>query len=126
MSPRDVARSSFELASQYPAVTELSSNYTYESKNIKGKKVTLKNTNPLVASIPNVIFSKTGYTDLAGGNLVMIVEPRENIWVAMVVMKSVKGKRLPDMRKLTQALFLSFDQYDEANKLVETILVEEN
>jgi D-alanyl-D-alanine carboxypeptidase (penicillin-binding protein 5/6) len=111
MSPRDVARASFELVSRFPDITKLSSRYTYTINDQVGGKFTLKNTNPLVSTADNVLLSKTGFTNLAGGNLVMVTEPSPGVWVASVVMKSTKETRTKDMEVVLDALNTTFDVY---------------
>ncbi len=116
MSPRDVARAAFELVSRFPEITKLSSRSAYDITDKMGGKFSLHNTNPLVASTKNVLLSKTGYTNLAGGNLVMVIEPSPDIWVAMVVMKSTKDDRVVDMEKLIDTINQTFDTYQKLAK----------
>lgn len=64
-----------------------------------------KNTNPAVDSIPGLIASKTGFTDLAGGNLVIAYDAGINHPIVAVVLGSTLEGRFDDIEKLVQASF---------------------
>lgn len=55
-----------------------------------------ENTNELVGTIPGLIASKTGYTDLAGGNLVIAFDASIGHPVVVVVLGSTKDERFSD------------------------------
>lgn len=61
------------------------------------------NTNATVDSIPGMIGSKTGYTDLAGGNLVVIVDIGLDHPVIFAVLGSTREARFTDIQKLITA-----------------------
>lgn len=61
----------------------------------------LENTNTEVESIPNVVASKTGYTELAGGNLVFIFRTENNHLVVISILGSTKDGRFEDAKKYT-------------------------
>ncbi len=63
------------------------------------------NTNDTVEQIPGMLISKTGYTDLAGGNLAVVVDMGLNEPTAFVVLKSSKESRFEDVIKLQEAYF---------------------
>lgn len=62
------------------------------------------NTNEIINELPGAVISKTGYTELAGGNLVVVVDLGLNNPVSIVVLGSSKTGRFEDVKKL----------YDEA------------
>jgi D-alanyl-D-alanine carboxypeptidase (penicillin-binding protein 5/6) len=62
------------------------------------------NTNTLAAVMPGVLGSKTGYTDLAGGNLAVIVDTGLRQPYVIVVMGSSQEGRFSDVKKLAAAL----------------------
>ena len=62
-----------------------------------------KNTNPLVATVPGVLASKTGYTDLAGGNLALAFDAGLGHPIVAVVLGSTYDGRFSDIRKLIVA-----------------------
>ncbi|MCK5022027.1 MAG: D-alanyl-D-alanine carboxypeptidase [Candidatus Pacebacteria bacterium] len=66
----------------------------------------VNNTNELVEKIPGVIASKTGFTDLAGGNLAMAFDIGIGHNIIAVVLGSTKEGRFKDMEKLIWASIL--------------------
>ncbi len=65
-------------------------------KNYEG----IKNTNEKVSSTPFLVGSKTGFTDMAGGNLVTIYEIGPNSRFVVVVLGSTKEGRFVDTELL--------------------------
>ncbi|MDO8521069.1 MAG: hypothetical protein Q7S52_03060 [bacterium] len=63
----------------------------------------VENTNQDVLHISGIVGSKTGYTELAGGNLVVVVDIGINRPVVVVVLGSTQEKRFEDVRKLIAA-----------------------
>ena len=64
---------------------------------------TATNTNEVVGSIPGLIASKTGFTDLAGGNLVVAFDAGINRPVIISVLGATKDGRFTDMEMLVNA-----------------------
>ena len=62
------------------------------------------NTNDIITSIPNLLGSKTGYTDLAGGNLTIVFDTGFNRPVVITVLGSTHSERFTDMKKLIAAV----------------------
>lgn len=62
------------------------------------------NTSGVISALPGAIGSKTGFTDLAGGNLAVIFEPLPGHAVAAVVLGSTREGRDTDMLILSRAL----------------------
>jgi D-alanyl-D-alanine carboxypeptidase (penicillin-binding protein 5/6) len=63
-------------------------------------KRTAINTNTLVGQTPRVLASKTGLTDLAGGNLVMAIDAGLAHPVIIAVLGSTQEGRFSDMKAL--------------------------
>ncbi len=61
------------------------------------------NTNYYVDQIPGIIGSKTGYTDLAGGNLVVAYDAGLNHPVVVAVLGSTQNDRFTDVMQLIEA-----------------------
>lgn len=61
------------------------------------------NTNALVDKIPNLIASKTGYTDLAGGNLIVAFDAGLNRPIIIAVLGSSQEGRFSDTLQLVEA-----------------------
>ncbi|MEK7505808.1 MAG: serine hydrolase [Patescibacteria group bacterium] len=98
-SATDIAKLLGELSSKAPHVLEST---TRDKIEIPGdtKKRTLSNTNPNAARTPGLLASKTGYTDLAGGNLAIIFDAGLQHPVAIVVLGSTEEDRFTDVEKL--------------------------
>jgi D-alanyl-D-alanine carboxypeptidase len=58
------------------------------------------NTNYYIDEIPGIIGSKTGYTDLAGGNLVVAFDAGLNRPIIISVLGSTRQERFTDVMKL--------------------------
>lgn len=63
------------------------------------------NTNEVTNEITGLILSKTGYTDLAGGNLAVVADMGLNEPTAFVVLKSSRDARFVDVLKLQNEYF---------------------
>jgi D-alanyl-D-alanine carboxypeptidase len=62
----------------------------------------IKNTNIIIEKIPNLFFSKTGFTTLAGGNLTVVFENKAGHILAITLLGSTKEGRFSDMGKLVE------------------------
>lgn len=60
----------------------------------------VENTNVIVDKLPGALVSKTGYTDLAGGNLAMAFNVGLDHKIIIVVLGSTREERFTDMEKL--------------------------
>jgi len=64
----------------------------------------LPNTNQLLPAEYDVVFSKTGYTDAAGGNLVMVIRISDGHTIGLVVLGSTFNGRFTDMQMLIDSV----------------------
>jgi len=62
-----------------------------------------KNTNTVVKNIPSLIFSKTGYTDGAGGNLAFMFEYGPHYPIGVVILGSTFDGRFDDAMTIIQS-----------------------
>lgn len=60
------------------------------------------NTNPSVNIVPGMIASKTGFTDIAGGNLAIIFDPSLGRPISVVVLGSTSEGRFEDVQILVE------------------------
>ncbi len=81
-------------------MTRKSDTSFYSLDNIEHK---VRNTNPSIASLSGALASKTGYTDLAGGNLVVAFEIGPLRPIILTVLGSSLDGRFRDMQKLVEA-----------------------
>lgn len=65
------------------------------------------NTSSVISLLPGAIGSKTGFTDIAGGNLAVTFEPLPGHGVVAVILGSTREGRDADMVALTNALKIS-------------------
>lgn len=72
-------------------------------ENGEGESRQAQNTNKSTDKLPLLIASKTGYTDLAGGNLVIAFDAGFNHPVIIVVLGSTAAGRFTDVEKLVWA-----------------------
>lgn len=77
---------------------------------IEGDDYRYINTNKIVGEIPNLIASKTGFTDTAGGNLAVVYDSGLNHPIIIVILGSTKDGRFQDMSKLINSTNLFFTQ----------------
>ena len=85
----------------------------YDSRNITSESNfvhTATNTNQNVGDIPGLIASKTGFTDLAGGNLVVAFDAGIEHPVIIAVLGSTIEGRFSDVKKLTLAALKDIEQ----------------
>lgn len=79
----------------------------FESLSYINHKAT--NTNSSIDALPGLIASKTGYTDLAGGNLVIAFDAGMNRPIIISVLGSTQEGRFEDVEKLVTASLKSLD-----------------
>ncbi len=68
-----------------------------------------ENTNIIVGEIPSLIASKTGYTELAGGNLIVAFDADLGHPVIISVLGSTQDGRFEDMKKLVDTTITSLN-----------------
>ncbi len=73
-------------------------------KSESGSNHDIRNTDLVLHKIPNLYFSKTGFTSLAGGNLTIIFRNKEGHMIAITVLGSTLDGRFSDMEKLVNTL----------------------
>ncbi len=99
----DVARLVDYILKEQPALLEATKYSKFSIDSANGITHDLKNTNVIIENIPGIIGSKTGFTDLAQGNLVVAFSPGlEGPYIA-VVLDSSFGGRFTDMSNLVHA-----------------------
>ena len=70
---------------------------------LNGALTKTRNTNEALPDIPGLILGKTGYTDLAGGNLAVVFENSPGHTIVAVVLGSTREGRFTDIKKLVDA-----------------------
>lgn len=96
----------------HPDIVDATKEIGITAYSTNGYPHTIKNTNSIVGTLPNVIASKTGFTELAGGNLAVVVDPGLNRPVAIVVLGSSFEGRFTDVSNLAQGVSKYFSELE--------------
>lgn len=88
----------------HPEIFEATRKSVYSTYSDNGILHKATNTNSIISELPNLLASKTGYTDLAGGNLAVVIDPGLNKPVAIVVLGSTLEGRFEDVLKISNSL----------------------
>lgn len=107
-SARDLAWLSGALLFRAPRVAEATTFPFARAKSLGGASFKVANTDPIVTTLPHMLLSKTGYTDLAGGNLSLVFDVGIGHPVAVVVLGSTKSARFTDGVALVHAAIAHF------------------
>ncbi|MBU6323716.1 MAG: D-alanyl-D-alanine carboxypeptidase [Patescibacteria group bacterium] len=107
-SALDVAELAGKLLTEAPSIAAATTHETFTVRSAAGVPHTAINTNPYVTALPGLLLSKTGYTDLAGGNLAVVLDVGMNHPVAIVALGSTEKSRFTDVNTLAAATFSYF------------------
>lgn len=107
-SARDLARLSGALVEKSPAIAAATTESSAQAVSEGGTSFTVQNTDPMVATLPRLLLSKTGYTELAGGNLSLVFDIGMNHPIAVVVLGSSQKDRFTDGAALVSAALAHF------------------
>jgi D-alanyl-D-alanine carboxypeptidase len=107
-SARDVARLITYTLQEYPDAFEATKDSKIATQSVNGFIHNGANTNILAASLPNLIASKTGFTEIAGGNLAVVIDPALNRPVVIVVLGSTYDGRFTDVEALAKGVSTYF------------------
>ncbi len=89
----------------YPEIFSATTLPDINLKSESGFVHSFKNTNIIIEKIPNLLFSKTGYTVLAGGNLTIIFKNKNEHEIAVTVLGSTFEGRFTDMENIVNLLY---------------------
>lgn len=102
-SAREVALLFAYAASTTPEPFGHTSQDSVKIRATTGETVTGVNTDEVLPAIPGIVMGKTGFTELAGGNLAIVFEVGPAHPVVAVVLHSTRDGRFEDMKKLVTA-----------------------
>ena len=102
-SAEDMAKLFAYIIKNKPEILEATAHDKIELTSLDSISHTAQNTNEIVGAIPNLIASKTGYTDISGGNLVVAFDFGLMNPVVISVLGSTRDGRFEDMKKLVEA-----------------------
>ncbi len=103
-SARDVSFLMAYILKNYPDILETTTMSSERVYNLDGAYHEAENTNPAIRQIPNLIGSKTGYTDLAQGNLTIAFDAGYNRPIIITVLGSTFDERFTDTLALVAAV----------------------
>ncbi len=107
-SARDLSRLAGALAEHSVAIAAATTQSSVQATSAGGTNVKVMNTDPIIGTVPRLILSKTGYTDLAGGNLVLVFDAGMRHPIAIVVLGSSLKARFTDGTALVAATLAHF------------------
>lgn len=107
-SARDMASLTKAFIEQAPTVAEATTMTSVQATSKEGKSFSVTNTDTIIDSLPRLILSKTGYTDLAGGNMALVFDAGISHPIAVVVLGSTMNSRFTDSARLVSATLAHF------------------
>ncbi|MEK7462300.1 MAG: serine hydrolase [Patescibacteria group bacterium] len=102
-SAKDVSLLMDYILKEHPELLEATTRGGARIYNSQGEYHDVENTNEILYAVPNLIGSKTGYTDLAGGNLTIAFDAGMNRTVIITVLGSTREERFSDVLRLVRA-----------------------
>ncbi len=106
-SARDTAVLFSYILKNYPSLLAGTTKARLEVVSLDKVLHIAENTDIIVEKIPGIKGSKTGFTDLAGGNLVVAFDPEIGRPIIVVVLGSTAEDRFKDVEKLIEASIMS-------------------
>jgi D-alanyl-D-alanine carboxypeptidase len=106
-SAKDIAKLFYSTVAMYPEIFEATSRREFKTLSLENRAHEFKNTNTEVEKTIGIIASKTGFTDIAGGNLAILIDVGINHPIAIVVLGSSERGRFHDIKKLADAAILA-------------------
>lgn len=91
------------ILKNHPELFEATGKSEITTRSLDGYIHRAKNTDLIVDSIPGIKASKTGFTDIAGGNLVIAFDPEMGRPIIVSVLGSTGNDRFNDVMKLVEA-----------------------
>ncbi len=107
-SARDMASLAKALIEQAPTVVDATTMASVQAVSKDGKSFSVINTDTIIDTLPRLILSKTGYTDLAGGNMALVFDAGISHPIAVIVLGSTMNSRFTDSYELVSATLAHF------------------
>lgn len=102
-SAEDVTELLYTTYQAYPVIFESTTKQSDLFTSLSGISHELKNTNPVISLIPHILASKTGYTESAGGALVVLFQTDKGDIIGASVLHSTFTDRFTDIVQLVNA-----------------------
>lgn len=101
---RDISLLLEYILTHRPALFAATRETTARFQSIDNRSHVATNTNDIVAEIPGLLISKTGFTDTAGGNLAIVFDPELGRPIIISILGSTEEGRFEDARSLIAAV----------------------
>ncbi|MEK9172011.1 MAG: hypothetical protein AAB782_02140, partial [Patescibacteria group bacterium] len=101
---RDMSTLLEYILTHYPEMLEATRKATTTLLSLNNYPHVARNTNSIVAEIPGLLVSKTGLTNTAGGNLVIVFDPELGRPIIVSILGSTEEGRFEDARTLISAV----------------------
>lgn len=101
---RDISFLVEYILNNYPEILLPTITSDIKLYNTAGDFHTGNNTNDYVSDIPGLLGSKTGFTDLAGGNLTIVFDAGFNRPIIVTVLNSTRSGRYDDVLQIVEAV----------------------
>ncbi len=102
-SAKDMATLMENIITYHPDLLEATQEKEERVSSLNNLEHIATNTNAIVGEIPGILASKTGYTDIAGGNLVFAFDPEIGRPIIIAILGSTAEGRFDDAKKLINA-----------------------
>jgi len=109
---KDIGNLFMYIFKNYPDILSMTKYPSGQFISLNGNVHSIPNTDLTIPHIPDILASKTGYTDLAGGNLVIVFDEDIGHPILIAVLGSTAQGRFSDVETLastTRAYFTSHD-----------------
>jgi D-alanyl-D-alanine carboxypeptidase len=101
-SAQDVSTLMAHLIETQPQLVDVTRRMHISRSSLEAYQHSATNTNKIIGSIPGLIASKTGYTDLAGGNLTVAFDLGIGHPIVVTVLGSTRDGRFADVEQIIE------------------------
>ena len=108
---RDMGTFTEYILRHYPEMLLATKEDTTTFQSLDSRLHVAKNTNIIVSDIPGIMASKTGFTDIAGGNVVFVFDPELGRPIIVSILGSTEDGRFRDAEQLVNAVMAYIRQH---------------
>ena len=102
-SAKDISTLLHYMLTRYPELLHATRRPLSQLTSLDNEVHVARNTNPIALTIPGLLASKTGYTQIAGGNLAFAFDPEIGRPIIVVILGSTSAGRFEDAEELVNA-----------------------
>lgn len=104
-SAKDMFLLIYYILKNYPEILQKTNEYSFNAYSADGTSRVFKNTNLSLNQFSQIIYGKTGFTDIAGGNLAVIFDLGFNRPIVLTILGSSFDGRFKDAFKIIKILY---------------------